>query len=89
MTDEDIKKYDVVGFDMIEPNIKLLKEDKIDFIINQNPIQQGYMGVMNFVNHFILKKEIKQIQYLPLDIVIKENVDFYLDNFSGSFINKS
>lgn len=82
MTAEDFKKYDIVGFDMIEPNILLLKQDKIDFIINQNPIQQGYDGIMNFVNHFILKKQIRKTQYLPLDIVLKENVDFYLENFS-------
>lgn len=40
-TTDDVKKYDVEGFDMIEPNIRYLKEDKIDFIINQNPILQG------------------------------------------------
>ncbi|MBL0101184.1 MAG: hypothetical protein IPP49_15095 [Saprospiraceae bacterium] len=65
-----------MGFDMIEPNILLLKQDKIDFIINQNPIQQGYDGIMNFVNHFILKKQIRKNNTLPPDIVLKENVDF-------------
>ncbi len=80
LTDQEIKKYDIIGFDMIEDNILLIKENKIDFVINQNPIQQGYLGIMNFVNHFILKKEVKSVQYLPLDIVLKENVDFYMDN---------
>ncbi len=85
---EDSRRYDVVGFDMIDPNIQFLKEDMIDFIINQNPILQGYMGIMNFVNHFVLKKEVKKIQYLPLDIVIKENVDFYIDNFRNHTVAK-
>ncbi len=80
MTDEEYKKYHIVGFDLIDPNIRLIKDGKIDFIINQNPVQQGYMGIMNFVNHYILKKPIRQIQYLPLDIVVKENVDFYMEN---------
>lgn len=79
MTPKELESYHIIGYDMIEPNIKLLKEGKINFIINQNPIQQGYMGIINFVNHFILKKEINTTQYLPLDIVVKENVDFYLD----------
>jgi LacI family transcriptional regulator len=87
-TQDDIKKYDVVGFDMIEPNIRYLKEDKIDFIINQNPVLQGYTGIMNFVNHFVLKKEVKKTQYLPLDIVLKENVDFYIDSFHNGSIVK-
>ncbi|MBL0024222.1 MAG: substrate-binding domain-containing protein [Saprospiraceae bacterium] len=60
-TDQDRDTYDVIGFDMIEPNIKYLKEDKIDFIINQNPIQQGYSGIMNFVNYFILKKKSERL----------------------------
>ena len=79
MTKKELDKYHVIGYDMIDPNVKLLKEGKIDFIINQNPIQQGYMGIINFVNHFVLKKGITETQYLPLDIVVKENVDFYLD----------
>ncbi len=83
-TEEDAKKYEIIGFDMIAPNIKFIKEDKIDFIINQNPILQGYTGIMNFVNHFVLKKEVRKTQYLPLDIVLKENVDFYIENFSGN-----
>ena len=81
LSEEDIHKYVIIGFDMIEPNIKLLEDNKLDFIINQNPIQQGYMGVINFVHHFILKKQIKKAQYLPLDIVLKENMDFYLKSF--------
>lgn len=86
MSEEFIKKCNIIGFDMVGPNIKLLKEDKLDFIINQNPVRQGYMSMMNFVNHFILKKEFKNTQYLPLDIVIKENVEFYTDFANGSIL---
>lgn len=78
LEDEELNKYDIIGYDMIEPNINYLKEHKINFLINQNPFQQGYNGIMNFVDHFILNKKIEKKQYLPLDIVVKENVDFYL-----------
>ena len=74
---EEVEKYKIIGFDMIEPNLKYLKNGEIDFIINQNPFNQGYNGLMNFVNHFIHNREIKQQEYLPLDIVVKENVEFY------------
>lgn len=87
MNQDEPKKYHIVGFDLIEPNIQFMKDGKIDFIINQNPIQQGYMGIMNFVNHYILKKPIRQLQYLPLDIVVKENVDFYLENFANNVLS--
>ena len=78
LTEEEINSYDIIGYDMIKPNVKFLKEHKIDFLINQNPYQQGYNGIMNFVDHFILDKKIEKKQYLPLDIVVKENVDFYI-----------
>lgn len=77
LKDEEIASYQVVGYDMIKPNVKLINENKIDFLINQNPFQQGYEAIMTFVNHFINKKEISKKQYLHLDIVVKENVDFY------------
>lgn len=76
----EISNIATVGFDMIEPNIELLKNDQIEFLINQNPIQQGYLSMMSFVSQFIHKTPVKLKQYLPLDIVLKENIDFYLQN---------
>ena len=78
--DQSLSDITKIGFDLIDPNILLLKEDKLDFIINQDPIKQGYMGMINILNHFIFKKEIPHKQYLPIDIVVKENVDFYYAN---------
>ena len=72
-----LQKVKIVGFDLIPPNLKLLKKGLIHFIINQNPMQQGYLGILNLVNYLILKKEIAPIQYLPLDIVMKENAEYY------------
>jgi len=72
----DIK---LVGFDLIENNLKHLHEDSIHFLINQNPQKQGFLGIMNLFNHLFLKKEIKHIQMLPLDVVMKENVEYYLE----------
>ena len=68
----------IVGFDLIEPNLKYLRSDKIHFLINQNPIRQGYLGFMNLANYLLFKKEGGRDQYLPLDIVVTENVEYYL-----------
>lgn len=72
----DIK---LVGFDLIDNNLKYLYNDKIHFLINQNPKKQGFMGIMNLFNHLVLKKEITHLQLLPLDVVMKENVQYYLE----------
>lgn len=73
-----LKNIHLVGFDLLEENLKYLREDRISFLINQNPIQQGYRGLMNLYTHLVLKEKVEKIQYLPLDIVVTENVEYYL-----------
>lgn len=68
----------LVGYDLIPPNLKLLEQEKIHFLINQNPVQQGYLAVMSLVNFILYKKLPDYYQYLPLDIVVRENVKYYL-----------
>lgn len=68
----------IVGFDLIEPNLRYLEDNKIRFLINQNAWRQGYLGIHSLVNHLILRKEIPVQQYLPLDIIVRENVSYYL-----------
>ncbi len=74
-----LSNLSLVGFDLIEPNIQCLMHNKISFLINQNAGQQGYMGIMNLVNKLVLKTEIVKLQYLPLDTVVKENVEYYIN----------
>lgn len=68
----------IVGFDLIPANLHYLSADRIAFLINQNPVQQGYQAIMNIVNHLIFKKPVERIQYLPLDIVVAENASYYM-----------
>ncbi len=75
---ETQKRVKIVGFDLLEPNLQLLADNKIHFLINQNAWQQGYLAVMALVNHLVLNKPVPSLQYLPLDIVVKENVEYYL-----------
>ncbi len=74
ITDRNIK---IIGFDLIDANLRYLHENKINFLINQNPVEQGFQGVMNLFKHLILKKEVNKVQFLPLDIVVKENAEYY------------
>jgi len=78
LDDKLLRRIKIVGFDLVEPNLHYLGENKIQFLINQNAWHQGYLGIMAIVNHLILNKEIGRHQYLPLDIVVRENVEYYL-----------
>jgi len=68
----------IVGFDLLPENLHFLKQGRIDFLINQNPVEQGYMALMSLVNKLVFDKEVPPIQHLPLDIVVTENADYYL-----------
>jgi len=68
----------LVGFDLIEENISYLNKGVIDFIINQNAYRQGYQSIESFVDFLVLKKEVNDLLYLPLDVITKENVKYYL-----------
>jgi LacI family transcriptional regulator len=72
----------VVGYDLVAENINQLKLGGIDFIISQSPIQQGLKGLQTLFELFIYKTEPPKTQYVPLDVIIKENVDFHIKFYS-------
>lgn len=68
----------LVGYDLLETNIRHLRNNVIDFLISQNPVEQGYRSFMALFETLVLKKVIPANQCLPIDIITKENIDFYL-----------
>lgn len=67
----------LIGYDYIDENIQFLKNGRINFLICQKPEEQGYRGVMALYHHLILKIPIATIDYMPIDIITKENYEFY------------
>lgn len=67
----------LVGYDLVKENIGYLKDGTIDFLIGQKPEEQGYAGVMALFQHLVLGKKVLKEQYMPIDIITKENVVFY------------
>lgn len=63
----------IIGFDLISDNITALQNDQIDFLINQNAKQQGFLAIRTIINHLIFGQTIDSRQYVSLDIVVKEN----------------
>lgn len=70
----------VVGFDLVKENILEIKNGNIDYLISQSPVYQGVKSVQALFDVLINKKTPKSIQYVPLDIIIKENIDFYINS---------
>lgn len=70
----------IIGYDLLDENIKYLNEGKIDFLIHQNPKQQTLIGITHLTEHFLFNKVIPIQKFLPIDIITSENVSSYLEN---------
>lgn len=69
----------IIGFDMLQDNILEMKNGNIDFLISQRPFFQGAMAVKALFHYFVYKKTPPKIQHVPLDIIIEENIDYYMN----------
>jgi LacI family transcriptional regulator len=68
----------LVGYDMLQENIRYMKKGVVDFLINQNPKRQAFLGINHLVGHLILKKDAPAKDLLPLEIISRENLESYL-----------
>ncbi len=78
-----LKKYrlnhvTMIGYDLLKKNVEYLKDNTVAYLIAQRPEEQAYRGIKAFSDSFIFKKEVQQINYAPIDILTRENIDFYL-----------
>ncbi len=69
----------LIGYDLLPKNAEYLRNGVVAFLIAQRPEEQGYRGIMSLFNHLILKKETAKVQYVPIDILTSENLDYYLN----------
>ncbi len=74
-----IQNIRLIGHDLLDENRKSLLDNSVDFLICQRPEEQGYNAINKLFQHVLLKKKVKSENYTPIDIVTKENVEYYKD----------
>lgn len=72
-----LKDIKVIGHDLLAENIKYLKKDLVHFLICQRPEEQGYNAINKLFRSVVQKRSIAKENYTSIDIVTKENVDYY------------
>src|SRR5690606_3046599 len=70
----------LIGYDILEENLKYLRRGTIDFLINQNPKRQAFLGISHLANHLIFKKTAPEKDLFPLEVITQQNVDSYLNS---------
>ncbi|MCX6254038.1 MAG: LacI family DNA-binding transcriptional regulator [Bacteroidia bacterium] len=73
-----LKSINLIGYDLLDMNVKYLKSGIIKFLIGQRPEYQTYKGIKKLFEFLSLNKVPDKIEYIPVDVVTSENVDFFL-----------
>ena len=69
--------FNLMGYDLLQRNVACLKQGSIFFLIAQQPVLQGFNGIKTLCEHLILKKDAPGEYFMPIDLLTKENIDFY------------
>ncbi len=70
----DIK---IMGYDIVQRNAACMREGSISFLIAQHGYMQGYLAVDSMFRSIVLNQEVRCINYMPIELLSKENIDFY------------
>lgn len=76
----EMKTVKLVGYDLIERNTQLLSEGVITALVAQRPERQGYDAIKSLCHHYLFHPEIEKVNLMPIDILLKENLKYYLNN---------
>ena len=73
----NIRNVQIMGYDMVAKNAKCLKEGSISFLIAQHGYQQGFNCVDTLFKAVVLKEKVQPVNYMPIELLTKENMEFY------------
>lgn len=73
----NMRDIQIMGYDMVAKNAECLRQGSMSFIIAQHGYQQGYSCVDTLFKAIVLKKKVQPVNYMPIELLTKENVDFY------------
>lgn len=82
LEEKAIRDVNLIGYDLLDKNISFLRSGIIKFLIGQRPEEQTYKGIRKLFDYLSIKKFPENIEYLPVDIISSENVDFFLNRNS-------
>lgn len=67
----------IMGYDMVGKNADGLRNGTVSFLIAQHAYVQGFHCVDTLFRAVVLKQEIAPVNYMPIELLAKENVNFY------------
>jgi LacI family transcriptional regulator len=78
LEEKGVKNVNLIGYDLLDKNVRYLRSGIIRFLIGQRPEEQTYKAVRKLFDFLSLNKIPDSMEYLPVDIITSENVDFFI-----------
>jgi len=69
----------LLGYDAVDANVECIKNGSADFLIAQHPQSQGLDCFRSMFNTCVLKMNLPRDHYMAIELLTKENIDFYKD----------
>ncbi len=67
----------IMGYDMVPKNADCVRQGSISFLVAQHAYMQGYACVKALFDAIVMKKEVTPVNYMPIELLTKENINFY------------
>lgn len=77
LEEKGLNSVNLIGYDLLDMNVEFLKSGTTRFLIGQRPEEQTYKGIRKLFDYLSLNKVPEKFEYLPVDIITSENVDFF------------
>jgi LacI family transcriptional regulator len=72
-----VNSFKLIGYDVLDANIKYLERGLITHLIAQRPEVQGVNSLKALFRYLVLDIKDEPVNYMPIDILIKENITYY------------
>jgi LacI family transcriptional regulator len=67
----------IMGYDMVPKNAECVRRGSISFLLAQHAYMQGYACIWTLFDAIVLKKEVTPVNYMPIELLTRENIEFY------------
>ena len=71
------RNVQIMGYDMVPNNAECVRQGSISFLIAQHAYMQGYACVETLFRAIVLRQEVTPVNYMPIELLTRENIDFY------------
>lgn len=71
------RNVQIMGYDLVGKNVECVRQGSISFLIAQHAYMQGFSCVETLFRAIVLKKKVKPVNYMPIELLMKENIEFY------------